>query len=628
MDNLHWSRVMLKRTLTLVLFLTSLSSLLADPPEKKGYAFQLPPEKAFAVLARLDKASGTPLTVSADEKALFTDAADGKLDKWSFADACLIASGVTDAAKRKEYAKKIDELEAEARKALADAKTTHEKGKKLLEFIHAGPMAKGYSSHQTCLHTILDEGKFNCVSSAVLYNVLGRRLDLDIWAVEIPGHVFSLLLYDSKRADVETTNKLGFDAKRDKETGAKLKKPDGEAYDPDKHDKLRRRVGELGLAAIIYYNRGVKCNEDKKFHEAAMVNFCALALDPTNEHAAQNALAAITNWGNKLSDAGKFEDALVVIEVGLELKPADSGLQNNYKVAWHKYAQAEMKAGKDDAALAVIRRAAKAVPGDEFVEAEGRIFMHSGEDLVKDKKWDEAIALANRGMPQVNDKAKAALKDWRNGLYLRRSQIAADKADFEQALTILKQGIDADAGDGRIQNNYKVAWHHYAESKMKDGNNDEALKIIRRAMKAVPGDEFAKAEAHLFMQSGEKLLNNKKWEDAIKFANGGLEKVGDQAKDELKRWRNGVYLRWSQELSGKSDYEKSLAILRQGMTADPKFDTFTNNSIAVYDKWAGGYMKKKDWPNAIKVYQDGLKQFPGNGHLTNNLKYCEQQAKK
>jgi tetratricopeptide (TPR) repeat protein len=619
---------MLTRTLTIVLFLASLSPVFADPPAKKGYPFQLPPDKAFAVLARLGKVSGTPLDLTADEKSLFADAADGKLDKWSFADACLIASGVTDPAKRKEYAKKIDELEAEARKALDDAKTTHEKGKKLLEFIHAGPMAKGYSSHQTCLHTILDEGKFNCVSSAVLYNVLGRRFGLDLWAVEIPGHCFSCLHEGEKRADVETTNKQGFDAKRDAETGKKLKKPDGEAYDPDKHDKLRRKVGELGLAAVILYNRGVKYNDDKKHHEAAFVNFCALALDPTNEHAAQNALAAITNWGNKLSEAGKFEDALIVIEVGLEIAPKESSLQNNYKVAWHHYADAQMKAGKEDDALAVVRRAAKAVPGDEFIKAEGEVYIHWGEKILKEKKWEDALALANRGLPKVNGKSREELKDWRNGLYIRWSEGFIKTADFEKALTILKQGLDTDPKDGRIQNNYKVTWHQFAEATMKAGKEDDALAVVRRAAKAVPGDEFAKAEANVYMRRGEKIVHDKKWEDALKFANGGLAKVSNESKDELKDWRNGIYLRWSQEFTNKSEYEKSLAILRQGMSADPKYDNFVNNSVAVYDKWAGGFMNKKDWPAAIKVYQQGLKQFPGNTHLTNNLSYCEQEAKK
>src|SRR5262245_40053475 len=103
---------MTSRVFSFVLFLTCLTPFAADPA-RQGYPFALPPENAFSVLARLEKVSGTPLAVSPDEKSLFAESAGGKLDKWSFADACLLASGVTDPAKRREYAKKIDELEVE-----------------------------------------------------------------------------------------------------------------------------------------------------------------------------------------------------------------------------------------------------------------------------------------------------------------------------------------------------------------------------------------------------------------------------------------------------------------------------------------------------------------------------------
>src|SRR5882672_4095482 len=75
----------------------------AGKPDAKGYPFQLPPEKAIVAVEKLEKASGKKLALTDDERSLFKEARDGKLDKWSFSDACLIASGVTDTAKRKEY---------------------------------------------------------------------------------------------------------------------------------------------------------------------------------------------------------------------------------------------------------------------------------------------------------------------------------------------------------------------------------------------------------------------------------------------------------------------------------------------------------------------------------------------
>ena len=49
--------------------------------------------------------------------------------------------------------------------------------------------------------------------------------------------------------------------------------------------------------------------------------------------------------------------------------------------------------------------------------------------------------------------------------------------------------------------------------------------------------------------------------------------------------------------------------------------------IVIYDAWAMSY-QPKDWKAAISVYKKGLEQYPGDSHLENNLKYCEQESKK
>src|SRR5687768_5739413 len=99
----------------------------------KSYPFAVAPDQAFATLSKLDKLSGQRMAPTADQAALFADAADGKLEKVSFADACLIASGVADADARKSYLARIDAIEADARKALEGAKTAAEKGDRLLK---------------------------------------------------------------------------------------------------------------------------------------------------------------------------------------------------------------------------------------------------------------------------------------------------------------------------------------------------------------------------------------------------------------------------------------------------------------------------------------------------------------
>src|SRR5262249_13051670 len=140
---------------------------------------------ALDLLARLRTNAALKLTVGDDEAALFADVQGGRFRSWSFAEAALLASGVSDAAKRKEYADRLDALEKEARNAVAGAGTPFEKGEKLLRWLHDGPLSGGCRGGQTDLHTVLDSKTFNCVSSAVLYNVLALRLGLDARAIEV-----------------------------------------------------------------------------------------------------------------------------------------------------------------------------------------------------------------------------------------------------------------------------------------------------------------------------------------------------------------------------------------------------------------------------------------------------------
>lgn len=479
---------MRSRMYTVVLTFASVAGAVAAPPVSKPYPFQVPPAKAIPIIGKLTDPADKPVALCELELKLFADAGDGKLDEVSFAEACLIASGVTDQASLKGYLKKIEEIEAGARKACDGATTVHEKGKRLLEYLHAGPMAKGYLSHQTDLHTVLDTGKFNCVSSAVLYNVIGRRLGLDCWAIEIPEHVFSYIHDGEKRYDVETTNKLGFDPSRDPEARKKVM-PAGKAYMPERHAKDRREINDLQLAAVICSNQEVELGKQHKHAEAIRACFRTLCLDPTHEQAAHNALAHFTNWGNDLMKEEKFEQALVVIGVGLELAPKDHGLLNNRKVAWVHYADAKLKNGTPAEALAILRRAAKQIGEKELQSAEADLFLRRGQELLKAGKWDEALALGAEGLKLTEGDQREKVRSWRNGLFLNKSNDRVKKGEYEAALNVLKEGQMLDPTYKGFQQNTLATYDNWADTFMKKKDWAGAIEIYRKGLKELPDDK-------------------------------------------------------------------------------------------------------------------------------------------
>jgi len=493
--------------------------------------------------------------------------------------------------------------------------------------LHAGPMAKGYVARQSSLSALLDTGEFNCVSSAVLYALLGRRLGLDLRGIEIPGtwlagHVFVVLKNDGKRLDVETTNARGFDPR-----GVR-KRPDGGGYDPAKQAGDRREVGDLGLAAIIYYNRGVVLADEKRFLDALRADFSALALDPESPSAARNACAAFLKWSEQLAKATKHEEALKILAAGFELAPADADFKKQRKAVWLDFAHSAMKARHEEEALAILRRAAKAVPDSDFPEQQAYLFWQPAETLAKEGKWPAGLAVIDHGLQVVDvEPARTKFLGWRTDLYLRWFTEERKKGNFEQACGVLAKGLEVAPKDNDLVN----AVAYLAQEWLKAADANGGPKAAAAALAKV-GQQFpARADLRDIGKNHVRgiqlgLLKESRYADAL----AAIERYGPllpEAKD--KSELGGlVYDRQAEDLRTKKDYEGALQVYAEGLKAFPGEGRLRNNAIFTYDRWAGKAMENKDWSEAVRIYQLALAQFPGDSHLSNNLKYCHGRLAK
>jgi tetratricopeptide (TPR) repeat protein len=604
-----------------------LSSAHAGGTKKKAgkdHPFAVAPQAAFAVVAELEKVSGQKHAPAPVEVELFADIAAEKLAKWSFAEMALIASGVTEAERRQQYLKQIDALEAESRRALAEATTERAKADQLLRFLHAGAMAGGYEGKQTLLSGLLDAKRYNCVSSAVMYNVLGRRLGLEVRAVEIPatflsGHVFSVLRAGGAVIDIETTNKLGFNPQ------GKRERPDGEGYDPKKDRGNRREIGDRELAAVIYYNRGVELSKAKEYHAAIVMYFRALALDPANESAAKNVLADLSKWGPKLAEAGKHEDGIHVQAIGLKLAPDDRALKNNHGVLWEKYAHAQMKAGKEDQALAIARRAVAVLPKRDVELLPARLFQARGEDLVKAGQWEDALALAGRGQAKLEGTAAKDLRSWRADVYLRWSHDRRKQGDWDKAFTVLALAQADDPKDTR----YTTQLRYLAQERLRETAAKEPAKLaervaeLRKRLSDLKGlDEVI--SNHVY-QELRKLTDRKQYEEALAVLKSHTEILGNAA--EAQKLGATVYDQWAR--SRKQDGWKSVVeTYAKGLKEYPGDTLLTRNAEAATDAQGVPLMNMKKWAEAIEVFEAALRYLPGNAHVQRRLEACRKQGNK
>lgn len=130
----------------------------------------------------------------------------------------IVASGDhRDAASHAEYEQRIDRFVAELKPTIDAADEWH-RGYELNRAMHrvfSGAESSelgSYSLDQAHVTGIFTTGKYNCLSSALLYAVLARGFAIPVRGVLVPTHAFvELGAVGGKVLEVETTSNTGFD---------------------------------------------------------------------------------------------------------------------------------------------------------------------------------------------------------------------------------------------------------------------------------------------------------------------------------------------------------------------------------------------------------------------------------
>ncbi len=192
---------------------------------------------------------------------------------------------------------------------------------------------------------VLERKQGYCVGIAALYLALAERLQLPVYAVATPSHVF--LRYDdgATRINIETL-----------QGGANV--PDEQYIREQKipEESIRRGVFMRNLTedeflAQVYSNLGVIYSERKDYLRAALQYERALDLDA-------HCPAALYNYGNDLLKNGSYPRAVRLFSKSLRLFPTDVWALNNRGLAY-------VKLGKGEKARRDFKAALRIEPGFE-----------------------------------------------------------------------------------------------------------------------------------------------------------------------------------------------------------------------------------------------------------------------
>ncbi|HTQ39626.1 MAG TPA: tetratricopeptide repeat protein [Pirellulales bacterium] len=293
----------------------------------------------------------SPLEFSPAERQLFLDCADGRFHQLSLVDAALVAGGVEDLEAIGRYRQLFFAVRDDVARQEADVKNPLQQVELIHQVLHERLLRGGYNPNATNLAATFQTGVYNCASATLLFVALAAEFNIQAQAIELPGHVRAIVSCGGQRYEIEVTCPVWQEAMRP------IGGSSDEAVSTASAGALAagREISPCGLVAMIYYNRGIDAFNERGYAEAVAANRKALLLDPDNQLARGNLLAAVNNWALALCDASRFGEAEMLLAEGEQFDPTHAAFVHNALHVRQMWAQSQ-------AAAAAAQKTGSAMP--------------------------------------------------------------------------------------------------------------------------------------------------------------------------------------------------------------------------------------------------------------------------
>jgi tetratricopeptide (TPR) repeat protein len=369
------------------------------------------------------------------------------LQAGDFLEAALVFSGAQG--RGLEEARARVQALASAAAAELERGSVRERAEGLLEMLHRR-VFRQYDERQTRLDELLSTGRFNCVSSAVLYGLLARSLGLEYHAVQTPDHAFIRVLAGAQGWDVETTNPYGFDPGSRREFTDSFGRVTGYSYVPPGQYGRRKELGDKGLLALILYNRNAYDTDAGRYLEALQPAVDAHALRQDPESMERLTLSSL-NVASFYGQAGRYEEG------ALFLDKAASQL--------------------DDPRLAKVRE---------------DLLHNWAVSLIQAGRLEEAQALID----QRRAGGELSEREWRSlgvSLWQLRAR-EASRRDFGEAAAILLGALESFGPEPGLVSGYEVYVHNQMAALVNAGRLEEARGVLREALRVLPSSSLLRED--------------------------------------------------------------------------------------------------------------------------------------
>jgi tetratricopeptide (TPR) repeat protein len=483
--------------------------------------------RLFAQSSARQNAAFPSLEVDPRAEELVRRAQNGAYTWQDLIDIALWASGAESSARNQRGIPYRDAVIAAAEELRASPELPPDRrarGEYVLGFMHK-KFLKGYVENQTRLDEIINTGRYNCVSSAVLYAILATAAGLDVRGVMTRDHAFATVDTGTEIIDVETTNPYGFDPGSRREFHDAFGKLTGFAYVPSRNYRNRAAISLLELCSLILSNRIADLEKRNRYGEAVplAVNRAALLTnrqDPVSspffQDGEQDLLDRLFNYGASLLNGGRETDALAWAEYAGPRHPGGAAGEKRWQEftfsALNNYTVRLMRAGRmADARAALDRYGAGLDPSNydkldsQLLEAE---LLDMANDLGKTANVTEVLAAIDRAardsrLPtaRVTELRNFVIIAEGNRLAKTQAGVAAAIAFTEEAIAKYGRNSHLDEVLGVHRRN-RIADLHNRFARLFNGKNyEEARNHVRKALEEFPGNRQLQQDLNIAEQA-------------------------------------------------------------------------------------------------------------------------------
>lgn len=383
--------------------------------------------------------------------------------------------------------------------------TKNEQGEYLLDYMHRN-FLRNYSERQTRLDLLVNTGRFNCVSSAVLYTILASSIGLETNGILTRDHAFVQVNIGTELIDVETTTLYGYNPGSKKEFHDTFGNTTGFAYVAPRNYSGRSPISPLELVSLILTNRIADLESRGLFADAVGIAvdkavLLSMRTNPTDSlfftDPDKDARDRIFNYGALLIQNGKEEEALVWADAA-EIPYPDERWQDFMFTAANNYLVKMIRTKKvADARVFLNMEVSRFSPENyeklETLVGDAELVQISTSTLTAEEAEKALNTIARAESQGVISEERIA--ELRGFVLLKESERRAKTAGWQEAITYLENAISTYGSQPQLQNALNV----YKNNKAIDLHNqfavlynsrqfDEAHAFILNALQEFPGN--------------------------------------------------------------------------------------------------------------------------------------------